>query len=71
MAGASAVVGEVGLSGEIRGIPQAALRVREAVQMGFSRIIMPAANIDPADATGDCELVGVKSVGEALDQLIA
>src|SRR5918998_956830 len=67
----TAVFGEVGLSGEIRGIPQAALRIREAVQMGFSRIIMPAANIDPADATGDCELVGVKSVGEALDQLIA
>jgi DNA repair protein RadA/Sms len=71
LAPSTAVFGEVGLSGEIRGIPQAALRVREAVQMGFSRIIMPAANIDPADATGDCELVGVKSVGEALDQLIA
>jgi DNA repair protein RadA/Sms len=71
LAPATAVFGEVGLSGEIRGIPQAALRVREAVQMGFSRIIMPAANIDPAEAVGDCELVGVRTVGEALDQLIA
>ena len=45
----TAVFGEVGLSGEIRGIPQAALRVREAVQMGFTRIVMPAATSIPAD----------------------
>ena len=37
LAPATAVFGEVGLSGEIRGIPQAALRIREAAQMGFSR----------------------------------
>jgi DNA repair protein RadA/Sms len=64
----------VGLSGEIRGIPQAALRIREAVQMGFTRIVMPAANVDPADPAlrdGGCDLVGVRTVGEALDSLIA
>ena len=74
LAPATAVFGEVGLSGEIRGIPQAALRIREAVQMGFTRIIMPAANVDPTDAAlsdGGCELVGVRTVGEALDELIA
>src|SRR5215210_153226 len=61
LAPATAVFGEVGLSGEIRGIPQAALRVREAVQMGFTRIVMPSANVDPGDAAlaeGQCELVG-------------
>src|SRR5687767_1118993 len=70
----TAVFGEIGLSGEIRGIPQAPLRVREAVQMGFTRVVMPAANVDPADPSlseGGCELVGVRSVGEALDALIA
>ncbi len=70
----TAVFGEVGLSGEIRGIPQAALRVKEAAQMGFSRVVLPAGNLDPADNTqgeGRCELVGVRTVGEALDQLIA
>ena len=74
LAPSTAVFGEVGLSGEIRGIPQAALRIREAVQMGFTRIVMPAANVDPADpllAEGGCELVGVRNVGEALDELIA
>jgi DNA repair protein RadA/Sms len=74
LAPSTAVFGEVGLSGEIRAIPQAALRVREAVQMGFTRILMPAANVDPKDPVlrdGGCELVGVRTVGEALDVLIA
>jgi DNA repair protein RadA/Sms len=67
----TAVFGEIGLSGEVRGISQAALRVREAAQMGFTRIVMPAANIDPSDPVTGPELVGVRTVGEALDELIA
>ncbi|OLC45494.1 MAG: DNA repair protein RadA [Acidobacteria bacterium 13_1_40CM_2_64_6] len=94
---ATAMFGEVGLAGEVRGISQASLRVREAAQMGFRRCIMPEANIDPAarlkpssldearddpervegsrsetsrDEDGDCELVGVRTVGEALDALL-
>ena len=65
----TAMFGEVGLAGEVRGITQSALRVREATQMGFARCIMPEANIDPADQTaaGTCELVGVRTIGEALD----
>ena len=43
---ATAVFGEVGLGGEVRGVPQAALRIREAEQMGFTRIVLPAANVD-------------------------
>jgi DNA repair protein RadA/Sms len=71
LAPATAMFGEIGLSGEIRGIPQAPLRIREAVQMGFTRIVMPAANVDPdeQDSRG-AELVGVRTVGEALDALI-
>jgi DNA repair protein RadA/Sms len=73
LAPSTAVFGEVGLSGEIRGIPQATLRVREAVQMGFTRVVMPAANMesrDPSLQAVACELVGVRTVGEALDQLL-
>ena len=71
LAPSTAVFGEVGLSGEIRGIPQSALRVRDALQMGFSRIILPTANLDPSDpAITGIELVGVKTVNEALDHLI-
>jgi DNA repair protein RadA/Sms len=65
----TAMFGEVGLAGEVRGITQASLRVREAAQMGFERCIMPEANIDPSDRLlrGECELVGVRTLGEALD----
>jgi DNA repair protein RadA/Sms len=83
----TAVFGEIGLAGEVRGITQAPLRVREAAQMGFRRCVMPQANLDDrlADAAqehgtssaqgtlgdqGPCELVGVRTVGEALDVLL-
>jgi DNA repair protein RadA/Sms len=67
------VFGEIGLAGEIRAVTQAARRVREAAQMGFSRCILPRGNMDPRDlpATDSCELVGVSVVGEALDALFA
>jgi len=72
IASTTAMFGEVGLAGEVRGITQAPLRVREAAQMGFTRCIMPEANIDPSDRqlAKDCELVGVRTVGEALDELL-
>jgi DNA repair protein RadA/Sms len=72
LAPSTAVFGEVGLSGEIRGIPQAPLRIREAAQMGFTRVVMPAANVDPTEspAAPGLELVGVRTLGEALDTLI-
>jgi DNA repair protein RadA/Sms len=66
----TAVFGEVGLAGEVRGISQASLRVREAAQMGFSRCIVPDGNCAPEDAPGNVELVGVKTVSEALDNLM-
>jgi DNA repair protein RadA/Sms len=70
----TAMFGEVGLAGEVRAVTQAALRVREAAQMGFARCIVPEANIDPADRSaiaGQCELVGVRTVQDALDALLA
>jgi DNA repair protein RadA/Sms len=70
----TATFGEVGLAGEVRGITQAGLRVREAVQMGFTRCLMPETNIDPADrmaADSRCELVGLRTVAEALDEFFS
>jgi DNA repair protein RadA/Sms len=66
----TAVFGEVGLAGEIRGTSQAALRIREAAQMGFTRVIVPEANVAAGDVPAGCELVAVRNVGEALDQLM-
>jgi DNA repair protein RadA/Sms len=72
LAPSTAVFGEVGLSGEVRGIPQAALRIREAAQMGFTRIVLPTANVERSEGgiREGAELVGVRTVGEALDELI-
>jgi DNA repair protein RadA/Sms len=69
----TAVFGEIGLAGEVRGASQALLRVREAAQLGFRRCVLPRANLDPADrnlGAGSCELVPVSTLGEALDVLI-
>ena len=63
----TAVFGEVGLGGEVRGSGQAALRVREAAQMGFTRCILPARNV-PEDVDG-IQLVGVSTLEEALERL--
>ena len=70
----TAIFGEIGLAGEVRGVTQAGLRIREAAQMGFQRCVMPEANIDPEDRIavgGRCELIGVRSTGEALDALLS
>ena len=69
----TAVFGEIGLAGEVRGVTQAARRVREAAQMGFTRCILPKGNLDPRDlpASEACELTGVDRVAEALDALFA
>ena len=44
----TAMFGEIGLAGEVRGISQAALRVKEAAQMGFSRCVMPQGESIPS-----------------------
>jgi DNA repair protein RadA/Sms len=64
----TALFGEVGLGGEVRGVGQAGLRIREAAQMGFTRLILPARNV-PSDASG-IELVGVDTLGDALEKLL-
>jgi DNA repair protein RadA/Sms len=67
----TAIFGEVGLAGEIRGVSQAALRVREAAQMAFTRCVLPEGNCAPADVPEGLEVAGVRNVSEALDQIIA
>jgi len=66
----TAVFGEVGLAGEVRGVSHAALRVREAAQMGFTRCVLPEGNCSPDDVPPGIELVGVRTVTEALEGLI-
>jgi DNA repair protein RadA/Sms len=63
-----AVMGEVGLSGELRNISSAEKRIKEASKLGFKRALVPypiARQL--ADKTNGIQLVGAKSVGEALE----
>ena len=66
-----AVLGEVGLSSEVRSVSQIGVRVNEAEKMGFTRCIMPKNNLK---GKGDfkpkhIKLVPVATVREALDKL--
>jgi len=60
--------GEVGLAGEIRPVHNGQDRLREAAKHGFTRAIVPAANL-PRQAPQGLEVVGVKRLAEALDRL--
>jgi DNA repair protein RadA/Sms len=65
----TAVFGEVGLTGEVRGALQAQARAREAQALGFKKIIMPATNTAGLERLIGVRTVGVRSVEEALDEL--
>jgi DNA repair protein RadA/Sms len=60
--------GEVGLSGELRGISQADTRIKEAAKIGFKKGIVPVGNSNKLKAD-DIEIIGVKNVEEALEAL--
>ncbi len=62
------VFGEVGLSGEIRPVPNGQERIREAAKHGFKRAIVPKGNV-PKEPLKGMEIVGVSQLGEAIDAL--
>ena len=59
--------GEVGLSGEIRPIPNGEERLREAATHGFKRAIVPAQNRPKKGMVGEMEVIGAQTLTEALD----
>ena len=58
-------IGEVGLNGEVRRVPQVERRLGEAARHGFTRALVPARNADAADVPG-IEVVGVESLRGAI-----
>jgi len=60
------MLGEIGLSGEIRAVSQMDLRLREAEKMGFRRCFLPASNGSRAGKTKGLKLIGVDTLSEAL-----
>lgn len=61
------VFGEIGLSGEVRGVSQADKRVAEAAKLGFTTCIMPQVNVGQIKAQAGIRLLGVKTLREAVD----
>jgi DNA repair protein RadA/Sms len=66
-----ALAGEVGLGGELRAVPRAAERVREAARHGFQRIILPRSSARSVAGAGDIQVIGAASLVEALEQALA
>jgi DNA repair protein RadA/Sms len=61
--------GEVGLTGEIRGVSQALLRVKEAQKLGFTRCLLPKNNRDQGPKNSSMEIIGISSLQDGLDLL--
>jgi len=59
--------GEVGLSGEIRPIPNGEERLKEAATHGFKRAIVPKANAPKAGSYKGMEVIAVERLADALD----
>lgn len=61
------VMGEVGLSGEIRGVNMIQSRVQEAVKLGFTTCVVPAVCMESLKDISGIQIIGVKNVAEAVN----
>ena len=62
-------IGEVGLSGEVRGVNMMQARVQEAKKLGFTTCVIPSVCIESVKDMSGIKLIGVRSVGEAIQLL--
>ena len=65
----TAIVGEIGLSGEIRAVNHIDKRINEAQKLGFKKIIIPYSN-DISDDISGIEVVKVKRIIEAITRAV-
>jgi DNA repair protein RadA/Sms len=63
------VFGEIGLGGEVRGVSQSEVRVKEAGRLGFKRCLLPKQNREKMKGVKGIELIGVNSVQEVMKVL--
>ncbi|MCI0699224.1 DNA repair protein RadA [candidate division KSB1 bacterium] len=64
------VIGEVGLGGEIRAVPQVDKRLVEAAKLGFKHAVIPKLSMKGLQKPAGIEVVAVEKVDEALDKLL-
>jgi DNA repair protein RadA/Sms len=63
------ILGEIGLTGEVRAIGHVETRVAEAKKMGFNRCLVPQSNLKRTTGMKGIKLIGVKTVSEAMENL--
>lgn len=69
--GKTVAIGEVGLAGEVRAVPQLEMRVREAAKLGFERCLVPCKNALKSEQEMGIGLLPVDSIGGALEILFS
>ena len=63
------VLGEIGLTGEVRAIGQMDTRISESRKMGFTRCLVPMSNLKRLPDIRGIEITGVKTVSEVVENL--
>jgi DNA repair protein RadA/Sms len=66
---ATLVLGEIGLTGEVRAIGQADTRIAESRKMGFHRCLLPKSNLKRLADIDGIKIEGVKTVSEVVEHL--
>jgi len=69
VANATVVLGEVGLTGEVRAIGHVDSRIAEVKKMGFKRCLVPDGNFRRIRDIAGIEVAGIKSVTEAMETI--
>lgn len=64
------VIGEVGLTGEVRAVGQVDKRIREGAKLGFTKFVIPAGNLNQCQEIKGVEIIGVDTVAQALEAAI-
>jgi DNA repair protein RadA/Sms len=65
------IIGEVGLSGQVRGVTRIESRIKEALHMGFTQCLVPKRNVKgiSSDLKAKIQITGVEMVDEAIQFL--
>ncbi len=65
------VLGEIGLTGEVRAVPNLDQRLNESIKLGFKKAVIPLQNRENGKTFNSLELIKVASIKEAFDKLFS
>ena len=71
VAGQTVIIGEIGLGGEIRSVPQIDKRLEEAKKLGFTKAVIPKFCLKNVDQNGSLEIAAVEKVTDALEEALS